>query len=144
MALIKCPECSNSVSEKATSCPKCGYPLDAPALQPSADLDALIKQTLSREGKIAAIGLYRKYNPRVGLSDAEQYVQRLVRDNAIVVARRPRTGVVVKFIGWVGLQMRPVLISIMLGKCSPESDPDYKAGRVSRFALVRREIQFRH
>ena len=27
MALISCPECANSVSEKAKSCPNCGYPL---------------------------------------------------------------------------------------------------------------------
>ena len=25
MALIKCPECSNDVSDKAEKCPKCGY-----------------------------------------------------------------------------------------------------------------------
>ena len=31
MPLIKCPECSNWVSDKATGCPKCGYPLDAAA-----------------------------------------------------------------------------------------------------------------
>lgn len=28
MALIKCPECNNDVSTKATSCPKCGFPLE--------------------------------------------------------------------------------------------------------------------
>lgn len=27
MALIKCPECGNEVSDKAASCPKCGYPI---------------------------------------------------------------------------------------------------------------------
>lgn len=27
MALIKCPECSSSVSDKAKDCPKCGYPI---------------------------------------------------------------------------------------------------------------------
>ena len=25
MALIKCPECSNDVSDKTEKCPKCGY-----------------------------------------------------------------------------------------------------------------------
>jgi hypothetical protein len=29
MALISCPECAKSVSEKAKSCPNCGYPLKA-------------------------------------------------------------------------------------------------------------------
>lgn len=27
MALITCPECTNSVSDLAEACPKCGYPL---------------------------------------------------------------------------------------------------------------------
>lgn len=29
MALVKCPECNNEVSDKASSCPKCGVPLAA-------------------------------------------------------------------------------------------------------------------
>lgn len=28
MALIKCPECGADVSDKAMSCPKCGYPIN--------------------------------------------------------------------------------------------------------------------
>lgn len=28
MALIKCPECGNQVSDKASACPNCGCPLD--------------------------------------------------------------------------------------------------------------------
>jgi len=27
MALINCPECKQSVSDQAATCPKCGYPL---------------------------------------------------------------------------------------------------------------------
>ena len=77
MALTKCPECSNEVSDKATSCPKCGHPLQAAAPQLPTDSDALIKQTLSRHGKIAAIKLYRDHNPSAGLADAKQYVERL-------------------------------------------------------------------
>jgi len=30
MALTKCPECSGDVSDKAASCPHCGYPTRAP------------------------------------------------------------------------------------------------------------------
>jgi hypothetical protein len=77
MALIKCPECSNEVSDKAASCPKCGHPLQATAPQPTADSDTLIKQTLSRYGKIAAIKVYRTHNPSAGLADAKQYVENL-------------------------------------------------------------------
>jgi hypothetical protein len=29
MALIQCPECKAEVSEKASSCPKCGHPINA-------------------------------------------------------------------------------------------------------------------
>lgn len=31
MALIRCPECEAEVSDKATSCPKCGYPINKEA-----------------------------------------------------------------------------------------------------------------
>ena len=31
MALMDCPECSTRVSDKATSCPSCGYPIAKPA-----------------------------------------------------------------------------------------------------------------
>lgn len=27
MALIKCPKCERSISDKASKCPKCGYPI---------------------------------------------------------------------------------------------------------------------
>ena len=27
MAFIKCPECGKEISEKASSCPSCGYPI---------------------------------------------------------------------------------------------------------------------
>lgn len=29
MALIQCPECCQTVSDKATKCPKCGYPIQS-------------------------------------------------------------------------------------------------------------------
>lgn len=28
MALIKCPECGREISDKAGSCPHCGYPIN--------------------------------------------------------------------------------------------------------------------
>lgn len=30
MALLKCPECQHDVSDKATACPHCGYPMNSP------------------------------------------------------------------------------------------------------------------
>jgi hypothetical protein len=74
--------------------------------------------------------------PQIRIADAVQYVERLVPDNAIVVARRPRTDVVRKFIGWVvALTICTGLVIIMLAKCSPDSDPDYKAGRDFAFRV---------
>ena len=32
MALIKCPECGTEVSDKASCCVKCGYPINKPIL----------------------------------------------------------------------------------------------------------------
>lgn len=31
MALLKCPECTHDVSDKALSCPHCGYPINTPS-----------------------------------------------------------------------------------------------------------------
>lgn len=31
MALLKCPECSHDVSDKAATCPNCGYPMNMPS-----------------------------------------------------------------------------------------------------------------
>lgn len=43
--LTKCPECSNKVSDKATSCPKCGHPfLPAPISVPESP-DAIVQIT---------------------------------------------------------------------------------------------------
>ncbi len=33
MALIKCPECGLSISDKAAACPNCGYPLQTPPVE---------------------------------------------------------------------------------------------------------------
>jgi ribosomal protein L7/L12 len=75
MALIKCPECSNEVSDQAIACPKCGYPLQqAPQ---DAELEALIKQELINEGPIHAIKLYRNKKHGAGLLEAKQYVEKI-------------------------------------------------------------------
>ncbi len=53
MALIKCPECGKEVSDKATSCPNCAFPLQE--LKP--DGIVLIKTpTKSLDGKTVLVG----------------------------------------------------------------------------------------
>ena len=77
MALIKCPECSTDVSDKAVSCPKCGYPMQTTTPQSPAEVDSFVKQALMNDGKIAAIKRYRTCVPGAGLAEAKQYVERL-------------------------------------------------------------------
>jgi len=49
MALISCPECAAQISDKATSCPKCGCPVTITAATPStpaADTTKPAKQSI--------------------------------------------------------------------------------------------------
>ena len=41
MALIKCPECGNSISDKAEKCPHCGMPSEYFSKQPVMDENRL-------------------------------------------------------------------------------------------------------
>jgi hypothetical protein len=61
MALIKCPECQNEVSDKATSCPHCGFPIhnveenDNPeVVKESQEKSPKIKKE-KRKGKIKVV-----------------------------------------------------------------------------------------
>lgn len=37
MALIKCPECGKEISDKASSCPSCGYPINSTKVETEQD-----------------------------------------------------------------------------------------------------------
>jgi hypothetical protein len=45
MALITCPDCSNEVSDKAASCPKCGHPIASGATAISTIREAPTEKT---------------------------------------------------------------------------------------------------
>lgn len=47
MALTKCPECKAEVSDYATSCPKCGYPLSRGGSGTGSSLEKLGKSLSS-------------------------------------------------------------------------------------------------
>ena len=46
MALIKCPECNNDVSDKTEKCPKCGYEFKKKVGSGSLELDKFILNML--------------------------------------------------------------------------------------------------
>lgn len=37
MAMIQCPECGKEISDKATSCPSCGYPINITQVETEQD-----------------------------------------------------------------------------------------------------------
>lgn len=43
MALIKCPECEKEISDKAVSCPNCGYPM-------KPQKDKIVQKTVVKRG----------------------------------------------------------------------------------------------
>ncbi len=46
MALIPCPECRERVSDRAPTCPRCGYPIRPQAVRPSYGVDYRSRKTL--------------------------------------------------------------------------------------------------
>lgn len=50
MALIKCPECGREISDKATACPGCGYPM-TPAAAPEDERARLLAEARERDKK---------------------------------------------------------------------------------------------
>ena len=65
MALIKCPECGKEISDKASACPNCGYPINVSTPTPttastsngSAQIRVVLKAlTVTIDGKSATHG----------------------------------------------------------------------------------------
>ena len=48
MALIRCPECNREISDKATACPGCGYPLNSPS-QETTEKERLLKEAEEKD-----------------------------------------------------------------------------------------------
>lgn len=57
MALIKCPECNKEVSDKAETCPHCGYRLKKKMEMPDLSYDSYrTSQIIERNHRIRHIG----------------------------------------------------------------------------------------
>lgn len=80
MALIKCPECNNDISDKARACPHCGFPIT----QNNKPLVLNTKGgTLSISEAIGAVELLAKcckaYLPEQIISDLEKLAMKKQR-----------------------------------------------------------------
>ncbi len=71
MALINCPECGNSISDKANSCPKCGFPIQS--IQ-NTEYDKWV--TISAHN-----AMILKYNRLKGNLIIEQYGRKIIEDS---------------------------------------------------------------
>ena len=65
MALIKCPECNNKISDQAESCPKCGYELK-PSKKSDSNKSKSIKEGFNNKYLliiiVVAVGLFFMFN----------------------------------------------------------------------------------
>lgn len=58
MALINCPECNKQISDKATACPNCGYPINEKQLS-ELKYNVILTELLNDCDKIKLIGSIR-------------------------------------------------------------------------------------
>ena len=61
MALIKCPECDGTVSDKAISCPHCGYPLNAVQAPRRKKRASAIKRRRNGSGSVVKLSGNRSH-----------------------------------------------------------------------------------
>ena len=81
MALINCPECGKQISDKAASCPDCGYPLQKSTIGNNRQLnvnniEAEVKRLIDAGEVISAVKYY-KDNMNCGLKEAKDKVDSL-------------------------------------------------------------------
>lgn len=102
MALIKCPECEQSVSDKASKCPKCGYPIqeylsqkvaetkaqnsnDASAQDETfADMQQIPIQKVSKKENIIATFMERLQGLKLGVSKKKLIIAAIVASIVVV------------------------------------------------------------
>jgi hypothetical protein len=70
MALIKCPECGKQVSDKAQSCPGCGYPLQSEVKKPATFAEDL--------GKVKKVGWWLALLLSLGVLGVPTLVGKLI------------------------------------------------------------------
>jgi len=100
MSLIQCPECSQNISDKAESCPKCGFPVKD-----------IIPKTVNCLDCNTGFDLYAEVCPQCGLFNSQKYkyivpaepeVERLFETTSVETLQKEKSSkvsVIFKFIG---------------------------------------------
>lgn len=97
MALINCPECNREISDKAVSCPHCGYPLSNNLIEKNEPQDIKehylktlkkqytveneIKEALIKEGMDNAVQITVS-RFKININEARKYVENLIFQDA--------------------------------------------------------------
>lgn len=76
MALISCPECNKEISDKAISCPNCGYPLNQCFMEEACEYDVVVTRLSDGCDKIALIGAIRGIK-KWGLAETKNIIEKL-------------------------------------------------------------------
>lgn len=76
MALMNCPECNETVSEYASSCPHCGYPINKDKTKPVQELVDLVLNSITdnQNDKLKTIKTIREIKG-IGLAEAVQFTK---------------------------------------------------------------------
>lgn len=94
MALIQCPECYGKVSDKAASCPHCGYPMQNQTIESNQkpteciingvliDCSEILEFALKPNNEINAIGACRKITG-CGVYSADQFVKAIRKEGKV-------------------------------------------------------------
>lgn len=80
MSLINCPECSTEVSDKAASCPRCGFPLTKLSSASQNSTSSISQQTNADEGEFKDAGLQIVGTCERALSSPRMFVDSIISE----------------------------------------------------------------
>ena len=82
MALIKCPECGEKISDKSKACIHCGYPLDV--YDSIENTYRVILLSVSDSARLRSVAILRGMMPQLGPAetvDVTNRLPRVIKDN---------------------------------------------------------------
>ncbi len=92
MSMIKCPECGKEISDKASICPNCGYPLDSPSkvgnnTTPASSLQPASPNKKKKHGCLTVIAAFLVFSAVIGLMASKSPQSALREDSKEGIAK---------------------------------------------------------